>query len=223
VRIAASPVSDSIVYLARDDRGIALWRAKADGSQQKRLFSSALPNWRLYYLPGATQKADKIILVQSASDGLSGYAYEVQNGTLEPITHAPGLTLLPRASGGFLSGQSSSGNLAFFLTRSQNDAPIRLSIKTVADKCAWAPSGTLAYCAVPQNAPTGDFLNNWYRGIVHTSDAIWRVGVSSSTAELVYSPENTIDVKDPVIDTTGTHIAFINAIDDTLWILRLER
>ena len=82
----------------------------------------------------------------------------------------------------------------------------------------------VAYCAVPQFVTSNAFLNDWYRGAIHTSDSWWRVDVSADTVELIFAPETDtpIDVESPIMDDRGEHIAFINAIDKTLWLLRIK-
>ncbi|TSC62004.1 MAG: hypothetical protein Athens041674_611, partial [Parcubacteria group bacterium Athens0416_74] len=55
--------------------------------------------------------------------------------------------------------------------------------------------------------------------------AWWRVDVSANTAEQIYTPEISValDVEYPHIDSAGTHIAFMNATDKTLWMLTLNK
>ncbi len=101
-----------------------------------------------------------------------------------------------------------------------------LSVHTIADKCVWAPGKELiAYCAVPQSAPSGNFLDNWYKGTTHTVDSWWRIDASGGSAQLVYSPDPSLllDVEKPTIDGGGNYLAFRNARDGSFWVLRLKK
>ena len=163
--------------------------------------------------------------------------------------NAPGLTFLPNASStALIYGTSERGSLSLFARTREDATAVSIPIKTVADKCVWstetptaAQSTTtpkissksapivkplIAYCAVPQFVTSNTFLNDWYKGAIHTSDSWWRVDVSSGTVELLLSPSATnqsIDVKNPIMDASGKYISFMNTTDNTLWLLRISK
>ncbi len=233
--IAVSPVSNEVFYLARGSGGGAAGiRASWSGANQKRLFTSGLSDWRLLWLPdsaakGSAQSGERIVLLESPADGVPGYAYELKkDGSLTSLLRdLAGLTISPRASStALIYGTSGSGALSLFARVSASSSVVQFPIKTVAEKCVWAPSRELvAYCAVPSVAPSGDFLDGWYRGERHTADAWWRVDVSAGSAHLFYSPESSraLDVENPVMDADGKYIAFTNRADLSLWILRINQ
>ena len=110
-------------------------------------------------------------------------------------------------------------------------------IQTIADKCTWAPTSPeapqgkpgdlIAYCGVPQTIPSQQFLDDWYKGIVHTSDEFYEVDASAASTTLLYNPQGdtsaSLDVEDPSVDPSGQYLAFINAADQSLWVLRIEQ
>lgn len=225
LRIAVSPAGDEIFYLVKDSSGkTAGVRASWSGGNQKRLFTSSLQGWGVRWLSDG-----RIILVENPADNIAGYAYELKkDGALTPLIGvAPGLEITPRASStALIYSTSSGGALTLFARGSATSSFVQLPIHTLAEKCVWAPSGApVAYCAVPSVAPTGDFLTRWYRGEIHTTDAWWRVDVSAGTAHLFFSPESSLslDVVDPVVDAGGQYIAFTNARDLSLWMLRINQ
>ena len=113
-----------------------------------------------------------------------------------------------------------------FARAAPDASALRLPVQTVADKCAWAPQQAgIAYCAVPETLPSRAFLGPWYRGEVHTTDALWRVDAINGTAERFYTPDpgKALDVFAPTINDAGTYLALINATDMTPWLLRLEQ
>ena len=66
-------------------------------------------------------------------------------------------------------------------------------------------------------------MEEWYRGALHTSDAWWKIDVSAGTAQTLYTPDSgtSFDAEHPVIDESGGYIAFTNAADKSLWMLRI--
>lgn len=222
--IVPDPKTNGLLYLVKNDNGegVAV-RSSWNGANPKIVFTSPLSSWKLISLEDG-----RIFVALPPADNVPGFAYELQgDGSISPeIQDVPGLTFLPRASSiASLFGSSSGGTLNLF---AQTDGTlISLDIKTVADKCVWDLSNkrTVVYCAVPQFVISKTFLNDWYRGAIHTSDSWWRVDANSGTVEQVFSPserDGTLDVENPIIDMGGEHIAFMNAVDKTLWLFRIS-
>lgn len=221
--IAASPVSDEVFYLVQDSGKTVGIRSRWNGSAQKRLFTSGIGGWQVEWLSDG-----RIILLENPADNIVGFAYELKSGASSVLIGGlPGLTVLPRASStALIYGTSRTSSLSLFARVSASSTLGELPIKTVAEKCVWSPEKSLvAYCAVPQTAPLGDFLDNWYRGKTHVADTWWRVDISAGTAHILYAPESNIalDVKNPIIDESGAYIAFINNADLSLWLLRVNK
>lgn len=222
VALAADPKTARLVFLRKQNGGVVGVVSRWDGSDQKQVFISALPDWRVWWLSDG-----RTVLAQKAADSLAGYAYVLKNGAVEPLLGPlPGLTVLPRANSPALLYGASSGGLSLFVRISATTTATRFSIATVADKCVWAPGSSLvAYCAVPQTATGAGFLDSWYRGEAHTSDALWRIDAGAGQAQLVFAPTSDIslDVVNPVMDDGGAYLAFMNAVDDSPWLLRLSK
>lgn len=223
--IAIRPDGTEMFYSIDSLDGGAGIRASWDEKKQKKIFDSAVLGWQVDFASDG-----RIIVVENASDNVSGHAYLVRDNSLQPITGGvQGLTFLPHPkSSAYLYGAS---GLSLFARTATTSTETLLPIRTLADKCAWSPASPeamqgktlIAYCAVPQLLPPTNFLDAWYRGEMHTSDAWWRVDVSANSAEPLYSSANaTFDVENPVIDESGAYIAFTNAIDKSLWLLRIE-
>ena len=220
--IALDPSTQTLFYLSPSASGVSLVSSAWSGTKAKTLYTFSLAGWRIYAGSGG------ILLSQKAADGLDGYAYSLQGGALSLVAEGPGLTVLPKnGAWPLLVGESDSQTIALFYELGATSAAQKLSIQTVPEKCAWMPGeGAIAYCGVPQIAPKGTFLDDWYKGLVHTSDIIWQVDVSIGSTSILYSPlsENlSLDVVDPQVDPTGNYLAFINGVDDSLWVLKLEQ
>lgn len=221
--ITFSPDGKEIFYIAIGGTGEVVGvRATADGENAKEIFSSPILGWQVHWL-----RDGRIVLVQNAADGVPGYAYELgKGGSLLPLVPAtPGLTVLPHpSSSGLVFGASSGSAVALFAQLDEEASTATLPVRTVADKCVWGPEErSIVFCAVPQRPTPPDFLDLWHRGEAHTADAWWRIDMSAGSTELLYSPGDIIlDVENPTIDDRGEYIAFMNAADKSLWLLRVS-
>ena len=221
--IAFGPDGKELFYITSGETGGAVGvRVNADGAKPQKIFSSSILGWHAEWL-----RDGRIILVQNASDGVPGYAYELgKSGSLSPLVAATqGLTLLPRpSSSALVFGASSGSSLTLYAQLDKKSSLSELPLRTIADKCVWSPSEQfIVFCAVPQRPTPANFLDLWHRGEVHTADAWWRVDMSAGRTELLYSPGDImLDVENPAIDGEGEYIAFMNAADKSLWLLRIN-
>ncbi len=215
---------NELFYILKENDGSSALSSAWLGTDQKRVLASALSDWQAMITSDGAR-----YVAQNASDDVSGFVFKVtSSGALERVIgNLPGLTVLPRAnSTAILYSTSGNGSVALFGRTGAQNTDVRLPIRTISEKCVWAPGQALiAYCAVPQTPPSGTFLRDRYDGSVHTADAWWRVDVSANSAEQIFAPELDIalDVESPRIDESGTHIAFINGADKTLWMLTIKK
>lgn len=222
--VLLQPITGELFLIEGAEMGFEGHRMQWDGKNPKTLFASGMGDWSGKWLSDG-----RLVIFTKPADGIQGFAYLLRNdGTMGTLVRAlPGLTILPRASSSALIyGTSTGSSLSLFAKSSESAPALALPVRTIADKCVWAPGQDLiAYCAVPATAPTGTYLNDRYKGLSHTSDAWWRIDASSGSAEIFYTPDErvSLDVADPIIDASGMYIAFKNAADDSLWLLRLEK
>jgi hypothetical protein len=233
--IDADPDSKIIFYIIEESgifTGYTQSWVEGRSGKEKQVFSSPVGSWKPLVLSDG-----RIIVTQKPQDGALGYAYEIlTDGTLKPLVRAvAGLSILPIANANSLVfGASANNSLSLFLQTSTTT--VTLPVKTVADKCVWAPytkatskkpaSHLVLYCAVPQNADMRNFLQNWYMGSLHTSDSWWKMDLTSGETTQILSAETggaVLDVIDPSIDPSGNFLGFKNNIDGSLWILRINK
>lgn len=223
LQVALNTKNNALFYLAANSKGgvdgfIQSW----NGTKATKIFSSVVGSWNVSYLADG-----RIILLESPQDGIPGYAYTLSsNGSLNPLlaSGVPGLTILPQSGGKDLVYGSADGTSVSLFTLATT-SPVVTTLQTVADKCVWMPGiSMIVYCAVPVSAPQENFLSQWYQGIAHTADNWWKIDLSDGQEALVYSPGSggaSLDVQNPVMDPTGTYIAFQNSVDGSLWVLNV--
>lgn len=223
--ITFSPDAKEVFYLIPDGAdGFAGVRAAFDGTNPKKIVSTTLSNWQATWVAG-----DGIILTQNAASDVESSSYTVSDtGVLTPVVRRiEGLGVLPDPrSEALIYSSSADGGVSLFAQPAKNGTSIRISLSTVADKCVWDTKNPgVAFCAVPNTIPPGAFIDNWYRGAVHTSDSWWKVDARSGAVEEVYvgdEPDNLPDVSRPTIDPTGSYISFIDSRDTSLWLFRIK-
>lgn len=214
--------ADGVVFLADTaSGGSQLVRAKIDGSEPSILRAFGAGDFNLSLLNDG-----RIILVEKPSSGMPGYAYAMGTGLVPLARAVPGLTLVARTSSSTaaLIGTDNGSSLSLSVRPTLDSASLTLDIHTVADKCIWMSGQSFtAYCAVPQEAPAPGFLTNWHRGTVHTSDSWYVVDGSAGTSDSFFEmkSDDAIDVERPTTDGGGNFIAFMNARDKSLWLLRI--
>ena len=220
--ITMNPATEKLLYIVPNTEGIRGIRSEWDGVKPEEVFTSAITGWRLF-----DNASGRAVIAQNPSDEVIGYAYTLsKNGSMEPLLkNLPGLTVLPHPSSKALLYGTSNGSLTLYAQVDEKASRAVLPIRTSADKCVWSPTEKLvAFCAVPQGTLPTDFLDEWNRGEFHTSDAWWRVDVGAASAELLYSPSGfDLDAEQPAVDNSGTYLAFRNARDKSLWLLRIEK
>lgn len=213
--IALQPNGTDILFLLPNNNGTVRIMRKASSAEPITIKTLGIQGWRLQWFPSS------IVLSQYPAPNTTNYVYELRpNGELASIVPpARDLSVLPYWNA---SALLYSSGFALHARAGTSTSVVPLSLRTTADKCVWAPNATLiAYCAVPQSIPSFS-LESWRQGVTHTHDAWWRIDVSASKTELLYAPENaSIDVENPLIDSSGSYIVFMNRRDKTLWSLRI--
>lgn len=220
---AVHPKNQGITYILKGtESGAVGISALIDDTKQREMVVFKNKDWDVRsFARGRT------LYVERPADDVSGYALELTQTGLSPILrNIPGLTVQTNASStSMLYGTSENGTLSLFIKSDINSSPIKLPLHTIADKCVFSTQGKTAYCAQPTSPTGGEFLNRWYRGEIHTSDSWWKIDTSLGVAELVFDPEteggDSLDVEMPIMNESGTHIAFRDARDWSLWILSL--
>lgn len=99
---------------------------------------------------------------------------------------------------------------------------VQLPVATIADKCAWTADDSAIYCGIPVNPPSDySYPDDWYQGVVHFSDRIWKINVADRYAQLVLDFPNetkdSLDAEALAIDPMNTELVFINKNDGSLW------
>lgn len=213
-----------MVIVAASAQGAEVVRSK-NGSAPERLLSLALSSLEPLLLADG-----RVFLTERPASGSPGNSFAVASGTLQPLLRSvPGLAILPQAaSAAILYSSDDASRVRLFLRPSADAATLELPLETTAKKCVWAPDTSTStpsvYCAASQTPLPARYTDLYMRGSVHTADAWFTIDTASGKVEKFFTPETTIalDVENPMLDTEGHYITFMNARDKSLWVLRTK-
>jgi len=100
------------------------------------------------------------------------------------------------------------------------------SLKTLSEKCAWAPDNITLYCAATASPAHGAYPDDWYQGIVSFNDNIWRINTDTNAMSSVLVPmsraNQPMDITHMVLTPDQNYLVFINKKDSTLWMFDLS-
>lgn len=193
-----------------------------DGTNIRTLFNSSLS--RL----SAEFAGNGLVATTKASSALDGYAFLVSRtaGSFTRILGPfRGLATLPSPTGtSVLYSYADKGRLFTQVLDLATRTAVALPLTTLAEKCVWAPGGRAVYCGVPTNV-SGNLPDEWYQGVTHFSDRIWRIDLDTRLATLVVDPgqvaEISIDAVALTLDSEADTLVFTNKTDGSLWVYDL--
>lgn len=206
-----------ILMLADAGAVTHLIRSRVDGSAPKQLLSLPGGDFRIQ-LAG-----ENIVLTERAASGILGSAFSVGTTLVPVVKNVPGLTTRVQAKSDSVLYSSDDGTRLRLFANTTNANQKEIPLATIAEKCAWAPQGSVAYCAGPQGTIPTTFLDRWYRGEIHTEDVWYKIDTASAKVDTLFRVDSSyvLDVENPTVDPTGKYILFQNARDKSLWILRI--
>jgi len=217
-QIVFGEMSGGVFYLKEKEGGSLGYFD--DGSGTELVFDSPLSEW----LPFWTDK-NHVLLTTKPSSGVLGYSYELNtqnSGLRRVIGDKNALLTLPKEGGDVILFSEFSGSSAssFILKRNTNSVA-SAKFGTFPEKCAWSNvEDTVLYCAIPESFSIGTFPDNWYKGVISTSDSLWKIDFENDSVELVFSFDgygHSFDITHPQISGDDQFFYFINKKDLSLW------
>lgn len=211
--------STSLLMLASGVNGSSATLSKLDGTGGKQVFSSALSALRISFAG-----KNRYFAFTKPAAALDGAAFLIDGtGMFSRIAGpAKGLVGLISPSGTRVLVSSIDGNgMHLSLIDTVTGKSSELPIQTIADKCVWTADSSAVYCGIPYRPPKGTYPDDWYQGVVHFSDRIWKIDAVGSYTQLVldFSSETKgdLDAISLAINPSSTILSFVNKNDGSLW------
>ena len=218
LRGIVSPDGTQIFFLQPTTAGVVGIVANANGTNQKKVFTSPVTEWMPQWVNKTT-----ISMTTLASDQAAGYMYFLNPTTgafqkiLGPIN---GLTTLTDPTGQeVLYSASTNQGFTTSIYSIPTGATNPLTLTTLPEKCVWQNSKML-YCAVPQSITAGDYPDAWYQGVATFTDNVWSINTVTKVTKELISPSQNFDIVHLGMGPDAAYLYFINKSDGTLWSLK---
>ena len=219
--LAAIAVSSAnVLTLASGVNGSVASLERIDGTRAASAFTTPLSMLRVSFAG-----KNRFLAFTKPSATLSGDAFLVDGAGNFSRIAGPlnGLAALASPSGKWVLVSSTlSSGMQMELVNTTTGETLPLPVATIADKCVWTVDDSSVYCGVPVNPPTTyAYPDDWYQGVAHFSDRIWRIDVSGRYAQLVLNfskeSEDSLDAEALAVDPSNTTLVFMNKNDGSLW------
>ena len=214
---------NALFYTLRDTSSIV--SAAFNGTGAKTILSSPFSNWNL------SAALNRLVVYTKASADVPGYAYTLSTsgGTLAKILGPlNGLMAIPNNLGNrVVYSYTDNNKTRAFAKNLTNNTLTEILPATLAEKCTWSIKQVgMLFCAAPIDSLGPEEPDNWYRGVTHFSDRIWRFDTNNDVAQVLVEPKQNlgtdIDVVEPKLSPDEDYLIFINKTDLSLWALKLD-
>ena len=192
-------------------------RSIADGVETK-LFEIQVPNMTLVW---GGHSAD-VYAYTKPTEHLEGYAYKIEGDTILPTT-GKGVGFVPVIGDTTMiitAVDAEEKTYRSALLNQETDSPTAQPLVMLPEKCTFE-NKNIAWCGAGYEVPKNTYLEDWYKGVIHPQDALWRINTQSQTATLIANPEQDagrpLDITAMSINTSKDVLLFINKTDGTLW------
>ena len=216
-----SPDGKSLAYLLKTNTGSSLNIADSSGKNSKLVFSTPIKDAQIKWFTG-----DKIIFTTAPSGLADGfiYSYSRSTGTFKKIFGPlPGLTSRWSPDGSLVaigSVNPDTGEASVNIKDASGKDIYSIGLKTLPEKCFW-PDNKFIFCAVPLDAPRGNWLDNYLSGEVNTRDQIVMLDPIGKAIYAVYADAQ-FDISRIAMTKDKNNLFFINRLEGTLWGLNLR-
>lgn len=223
--LAASPDGSSIVYLISTVSGSDGYVARADGTNQKKLFSLPLSQVLVSW-----PSSGVILATSKAAAGVPGIAFSINatSGAVAPVLYATGLTTTADFGFDQVVYQSADGtNKVTYAHNVKTNLDRTLSFDPIPEKCVWSRVQlSTMYCAVPLSYVPGDYIDLWHQGVASAADSIVSYNLITGQNTILATPGSAeggtaSDILQMALSADEKYLLYVRKGDRSLWGVRL--
>ena len=210
-----------LLYNLKDTKSVVV--SDFSGANAQTLLTMNFYDWDFNW---TSKNATMLTKPSSYADGYL-YNLNTSTGNLTKITGPiPGLTALLNPDATRLIYTSSVNGVATYATKLSSGDFLEIVPATLADKCVWSKKNvSVFYCGAPNMGWGRGEPDQWYRGITHYNNTIWKFDMDTAVSTMMLNPSNDfkvdIDVINPFLTPDEDYLIFTNKDDLSLWALKL--
>lgn len=215
--VTVSSNNNDVAFVEKTTEGSRLYTIPRGTTTPRLISENPFSSWRPIYNDSILYLSKKASTFEKGGIFTTALDYLGANKTGQSVVFST------KQGGAFFSSMSSDDGLVSFLGSLQSSSITKLSLQTLAEKCAWAYSGTFILCGVPSFIPDLSYglPDDWYRGEVSFSDGVYSITTTEITEKKLASLEEetgeVIDLIKPAFTRDSYGFAFINRKDGALW------
>lgn len=230
MNVAVSPDKNKIVYLVRSGENsqalISDFGINGPTNKKTKIWESPIKEWAISW-----PSLNKISLATKPAYNVGGYLYSLStsgNNFEKILGDIPGLTSLSNKMGSIIlySETTGTGFMSYYFDAKDEISSV-FPVTTLPEKCVFSRlSEKVLYCGVPNYITGSKYPDTWYQGLTSFTDTIYRVDLDVNyKGEIINQTklgDNIIDVTNPILSDDENYLAFINKIDNTLWMAKVK-
>lgn len=224
---AVSPKGDRLfMFIKESDQGVG-YISNFDGTSVTKIFTQPVTQVNVDW-----PEENTIAITTKSSAKQHGFLYFVNPKTgiwKKIIGPVYGLSTKVSKDAKFvlISGSTNNQDIFTNIYSVGTTTPLDVSIKTLADKCAWGNFyKELVYCAIPSQPVSGIYPDDWHKGIITSYDKIWQINIKNSdirqVSSLISQANKLINVFNLSTDPRDDFLFFMNKDDLSFWSLDLN-
>jgi hypothetical protein len=198
-----------------------------DGGATLGVFESPYREWLPQWMSSGT------ILLNTKPSVLSAgyvYSFDVKTSTTKKVLGGlVGMTSLGSKDGqNLLYAETGNNSLGLLLHNFKEGSERFLPARTLPEKCVWGNKySKVIYCAVPNAVSKNNaYPDDWYLGLVHFNDTIWRMDLETGENKLIVNPEQQttipFDIVDMKVSKNDDYLIFKEKNTLSLWGIKLK-
>ena len=224
-QMAPSPDKTKLFYTRNTgDRGtVSNW----DGGGKTTLFNSPFREWLPQWMTTGN------LLLNTKPSGLTaGYLYNIdtKTGTVKKVIGGGlGLTSLGSTDGQKILYTTTEDNrLKMNIYDVKESFSWVLPAETLPEKCVWGNKyKSIVYCAIPKVVSNNHaYPDDWYLGLVHFSDVIWKMDLTTARNTVIVDPEKQtsfpLDITNMKLSKNDDYLTFVDKNTYSLWGIKLK-
>jgi peptidoglycan hydrolase-like protein with peptidoglycan-binding domain len=224
--VSLSRDKKSLFYMNPIAGGVAGITYNFSNKVKKQVFDSPLREWIADW-----NAESKINLTTKAASVALGYSFAVDTKTgssYKTLGGTNGLTTLMSPDGKkILYAEAVTNGINTFVVDLATGKNTSISPSAMPEKCVWTRDSKAIYCAAPIKSVAFSYPDDWYKGKISFSDALWMIDATDYVGNIEYDFKSKngveVDAMNLQLRDEEDYIGFINKKDGSLWGLDLSR